>query len=77
MKTIILVTMLNAPPDTIPYLQQPYYSDDTLTTNKELRTANHRNSVKLKQAERQSATGFVVGIILGAFVAFGIANTLN
>lgn len=63
--------------DTIPYLSQPYYSEDTLYTNQELRATNHKNAAKLKDAERNSLSVFLVGIVLGIVGGLGVAITIR
>lgn len=73
MKTYLLTAILTfSKPDTIPYLQHPYYSEDTLTTNKELRIENYRKTRKLKQAEKHSGTSIVLGFLFGVFITTGI-----
>ncbi len=78
MKTALLsLTLLTAKQDTTPYLHQPYYSEDTVYTNRELRIVNHQNAVKLKASERNGISSFLVGVLVGVVTGLGVALTVK
>lgn len=75
MKTLLLTALLStAKPDTIPYIRHGYYEADTLNTEAELRLQHYKDTQQMKAAKRQSFAVFLIGVLIGGMLGFGIGG---